>query len=366
MAGFEPLDIMTLTAEHPPLDLAGSVAPALRLDDVLGDEHRGLRLDYAPPTGSDALREVIATEHDVSVDDVIVTAGGMHALFLLALQLCGPGGQAVTTRPVFPILHAALDAVGARIETMPTRFDHGYRLEIEDLIAHTTAETRLVYLATPQNPSGVAIPPEDIGEVAARLATTTPEAVLVVDETYRAATYGSTIPPTVAGTAPNIVVTSSVSKLHGAPGLRIGWAIATNPATRDRLLHAKYGTVLGCSAVDEAIATRVLATPSLIERQRQHLTAARDITEQWIATESLIDWVPPDGGGLCCIRIHNANTPSDWDQRLRDAGTRLAPGPWFGDDPNIYRLGFGALATDALASALQVLSHSVRTHPPSP
>ena len=117
-----------------------------------------LRLGYATAAGNRELRQVIAARHEVAPDDVVITVGGIHALFLSAYILCGRGEEAIVATPVFPPARDALLSVGATLQTLPLCFDEGYRLDPAKLIAMLSPATRLVSLASPQNPSGVAIP----------------------------------------------------------------------------------------------------------------------------------------------------------------------------------------------------------------
>src|SRR5262249_16808040 len=78
--------------------------PDLLLGELLGgdDAWRETRLGYATPAGAPALRSVIADLHGVDEGDVVVTIGGMHALFLLGYILSGACQEAVITPPPFP------------------------------------------------------------------------------------------------------------------------------------------------------------------------------------------------------------------------------------------------------------------------
>jgi len=370
MSRFGPLDIMSLTAEHVPHDLAESLTPALRLRELLdvadADPLAQLELGYGSPAGAPGLRALLAQQHQVEADDVVVTAGGMHALFLLVFQTCSPGGHAIVTQPMFPLVRGALDAVGAKVSVSQQSFDGRYELDVADLQSRLTRLTRLVYLATPQNPSGVAIPAATIETLAQTMLGVCPDAVLVVDETYRTASFGTVIPPSLAGCARNVVVTSSLSKLHGAAGLRVGWAITTNKPLRDRILHAKYGTTISCSVLDETLAQRILAEPAIAQGQRNHLAGNRAIAANWIASEPQVEWVAPDGGGLCCVRL-KSHKSEDAGQRLRlafrAAGGRVANGEWFGDTTDVFRLGFGYLEPEDLTTALDALSDALNASP---
>jgi aspartate/methionine/tyrosine aminotransferase len=159
MTRFVRNDIISLTGSAPRFDLAESVGPDLRLGELLGlDAADELRLGYATAAGDPALRAAIAAQHDVEADEVVVTVGGMHALFLAGYILCGRGEGAIIATPVFPPARDTLRSVGATLREMPLEFNEGYRLDPSWLAALLSPATRLVSLASPQNPSGVAVP----------------------------------------------------------------------------------------------------------------------------------------------------------------------------------------------------------------
>src|SRR5436309_10179478 len=99
MAQFPASDIMSLIGAAPRYDLAESVGPDLRLADLLdasGQASLGeMPLCYGTAERDPRLRKMIADLHAVSPDDVVVTVGGMHALFLTAFILCDRGDEAV-------------------------------------------------------------------------------------------------------------------------------------------------------------------------------------------------------------------------------------------------------------------------------
>ena len=278
MARFPRNDIMTLTSETPRYDLAESIGPDLALVELLGaptdDGLGGLALSYGTAQGNADLRALIAGRHGVEADDVVVTVGGMHALFLIAFILCDRGDEVVTTTPSFPLARNALDVVGATVQEVPLTFDGGYRLEPEDVAARLTEKTKLVFLASPQNPSGVAIPLDTLRTVLALMQERCPNAYLLVDETYREAAYGDDpLCPTAVGLGLKVISCASLSKCHGAPGLRLGWAISRDPDLRDQLVVGKFSTVISCSAVDEALACRVLEESERIISERRRRLA---------------------------------------------------------------------------------------------
>lgn len=375
MARFPKSDMISLTQESVRYDLAESVGPDLLYGELLGDAApeglAKLALGYGKAQGDPRLRAAIAERHGVQADQVLVTVGGMHALFLLAFTLCDKGDEAVTTTPLFPLARNVLEAVGAKITSIPVSFESGYRLDPERFAASLSPRTKLVLLTSPQNPSGVAVSQEDANVLLAAMRERAPDAVLVMDETYREAAYGDApVVESAARLGTKVVACASLSKCHGAPGLRIGWAIATDEALREELLRAKFNTVISNSRVDEALAIEVLAQQArIVGERRRHLAEGLATTQAWVERHAaMVDWVRPDAGALCCLRLK----PSVFDHAavrrfydaLRAECTRVANGSWFGDEERVFRLGFGLLSMPELEAGLAVLSSALQQAAP--
>ncbi len=371
MTRFPANDIMSLVGETPRYDLAESVGPDLRLADLLDASSQAslgeMPLCYRTAEGDPRLRKMIADLHAVGPDDVVVTVGGMHALFLIAFILCDRGDEAVTTSPLFPLARNALDVVGAKVRTVMLSFDRGYQPDLADLRGQLSKKTKLVSLASPQNPSGVALPAQTLRGILAAMDDICPQAFLLVDETYREAAYGDDpVAATAVTLSPKVISIASLSKCHGAPGLRLGWAITRDPALREQLVRAKFNTVISCSGVDEALALRVLEQrePIIAERRRR-LAEGRARTAEWVMeNQRLVEWVQPDAGGLCCVRLKPVVFDDVAVGRFYDAlareGVRVGNGTWFGAEARVFRLGFGLLPLPDLDVALKRLAAALR------
>lgn len=369
MARFPDNEIISLVSKAPRFDLAESVGPNLRLAELIDmafGDGADFSLDYGTAAGNPDLRENIANEYGVDEHDVVVTVGGMHALFLIAFALCEAGDEAIVAEPVFPLARNALTAVGAVTLALPLSFDTGYRVDLDALRKLLSPKTKVVSLASPQNPSGVAIPTQTLREIAAMLTEHAPEAWLLIDETYREAAYGDdSTAPSAATLGRKVISVASLSKCHGSAGLRIGWAITRDPALRQVLVTAKFSTVISCSRVDEALALAVFRQRDRILGERRKLLAQNlQVTENWVSRHSAhIEWVRPDAGALCCVRlkreIFDAAAVERFYATLARYNTRVAPGPWFGDDPLVFRLGFGLPTLTELANALECVSQAL-------
>jgi aspartate/methionine/tyrosine aminotransferase len=361
-------DIISLTGSAPRFDLAESVGPDLRLGELLGsDAADDLRLGYATAAGDPALRAAIAAQHDVDADDVVVTVGGMHALFLAGYILCGRGEEAIVATPVFPPARDTLLSVGATLRQLPLEFNEGYRLDPGWLAPLLSPATRLVSLASPQNPSGVALPREVLIRVLSDMAARCPEAFLLVDETYRQAAYNDDeVAQSAATLSPRMIITGSLSKCHGAPGLRVGWAIVRDGALREQMVLGKFNTVIANSTIDEMLGLRVLTqADQLIAARRKHLGEGLARTAAWVARNAaLVEWVKPDAGALCCVRLRSDQfdhaAVARFHAALKTLDARVGDGTWFGEEPRVFRLGFGLLPIPELERGLDALSAALQ------
>jgi hypothetical protein len=368
MAQFPPNAIISLVGSKPRFDLAESVGPDLQLNELIESPDLGdLALAYGTAAGDPRLRSAIAEAHGVGPDDVVVTIGSMHALFLLAFILCDRGDEAVIAAPCFPPARDVLEAVGAKVQVVTLSFDRGYRLDPLELRSKLRPDTRLVSLASPQNPSGVAIPTATLREILALIDDICPDAYLLIDETYREAAYGDDpISDTAVALSPRVISVASLSKCHGAPGLRLGWAITRNPELREQLVVAKFNTVISCSVTDEAFALRLLGQRlPIIAARRQRLLEGLQRTADWVrCNNDSIDWVRPSAGAMCCIRLKSAVFDDAAVGRFYDLiaqkGARVANGDWFGDEARVFRVGFGILAMADFDEGLAVLATALR------
>ena len=361
--------IFALVEDHPTHDLAGSTARDLTLRELLAladaDALADLELGYGTSVGSEPLRQTIADDLGVPPQTVVTTTGASLAL---ALEAVAPGDRVVVARPSFPAAFETLVAAGLDVVPLPLSFESGYALDLDRLADTLTPATRLVSLATPQNPSGVAIPLAAIRDALDVLDRHAPDAVLLIDETYREAAYGDApVPPSAAALDPRVLTVASISKAHGAPGLRVGWLTAHDAALRARLVLAKNNLVITSSVLDEALATVLLRhRETVLAPRRAHLAQALATVEAWVGDHAdRLEWNRPDGGALCAVRLR----PEVYDGAAVDAfwgalpalDLRLADGSWFGESRRVARLGFGYLPLDRLASALDAVSVALRS-----
>jgi aspartate/methionine/tyrosine aminotransferase len=363
---FAPSPISALTDVPSRYDLAESTCPPVNVGDLADPaELAALTLGYGTSRGDEELRTLLAEGTAINADQVLVTVGAIEALFLLAQTICAPGDHVLLATPCFPPTRLVPTGLGAQMDALPLAFDEDYRLPLERFADALTPRTRLVSLASPQNPAGVRFTEAEIRAAIDLVRERAPQAVLLVDETFRESTYGDApVPASLAGLAPGVVTCSSLSKALGAPGLRLGWLTTTDPQLYEHLRTAKFHSTIACSTVDEFLGVRVLRKRAEILAPRAKLLGD--------ALAELLDWtrdqpveiVKPDGGAICCLRLPATEFTDDavtaFYARLAENDARVSLGSWFGETDRVFRLGFGNLPPAEFSAALDRLGDALK------
>ena len=338
------------------------------LDDALVAELRQISVGYGTTSGNEVLRAAIADTVGLHADQVLTTNGAIGALHLAVFCLCNHGDEVVTVTPGFPATFDIIQALGATLSPLALRFDDGYQVDVEGLAALLSERTKLVIMISPHNPSGVTMGPEILASVLDAMGARSPQAYLLLDETFREAAYGAhPAEPSGATLSDRVLSVSSLSKAHGAPGLRLGWISCSDPELLAHLKVGKGKTAISCSILDERLGARILAdSQAILSDRNARLGVALAAVEAWVSKNAeLVEWVRPDAGGMCCVRLKK----SVWD----DAGVErfyglaaarqitLAAGDRFLDERRVFRLGFGALPIATFERALDALEDTCRS-----
>lgn len=181
-------EIISLLDVNRPFNLAESTSQDLTLGELLDaagiESIRDLKLGYGSSAGSIELREEIAKACNVPVDQIVTTQGTALGLFLLAFEVCRPGDEAVLATPCFPPSRDSLVGAGVSVREIRLSFEKGYQLGVEQVAAALSPKTKLVSIASPQNPSG------------ARTSRTVVEELLAVLESRAPRPFSSSTKPT--------------------------------------------------------------------------------------------------------------------------------------------------------------------------
>ena len=308
-------------------------------------------LNRYPGRGSDALVAALATRHDVSREQVIVTAGADAGIGYVCQATLEVGDEVVIPWPSFPSFLRDAQKRDARPVTVPLR---DWAVDLEATRAAVTDRTRLVFIATPNNPTGLAVPHDELIDFLRDL----PIHVLpVVDEAYfdyleptaRLDSIAEIVRP--GGAA---VVLRTFSKLYGLAGLRIGYAVGPE-AVIAAMRKVQRGYDVGSLAQVAALAS--LADTAEVERRR---TANQDAVAALGGILRAHGLMPLEGSVTNFVLVDVGADAARLVDELLARHVAVQAGAPFGA-PSAVRIGVGSADDLALlASALDAVLASMR------
>ncbi|MEX0853958.1 MAG: histidinol-phosphate transaminase, partial [Bauldia sp.] len=203
--------VYKLSSNETPLGASPAAIEAYR---AAGD-----RLEFYPDSAARALRGAIGAAYGLSPDRIVCGAGSDEILSLLAHAYVGPGDEAVHCQYGFLVYPMAIRAAGGKPLVAP---EVEFTASVDRILERVSERTRVVFLANPNNPTGTYLPFKEVRRLHAALPASV---LLVLDAAYgeyvRRNDYESGIE--LAGTAENVVMTRTFSKIYGLAGLRLGW-----------------------------------------------------------------------------------------------------------------------------------------------
>jgi histidinol-phosphate aminotransferase len=291
--------------------------------------------NFYPDDDCSQLRTKLAAHHELPAEQVLVTAGSTALLGLLCQTLLTPGLNAVTSERSFIVYSLAVQAAGGHLIEAPMLEDG---IDLEAILSRVDADTRIVFLANPNNPTGTML---EVAVVERFLAQVPSHVVVVLDEAYyefamhfaalRKITYSNSLEYVRKGAS--VVVLRTFSKAHGLAGLRVGYGLG--PA---ELLGycAHMRNTFSVSSVGQAAAMAALEDDSHIQRVVESNTIqSRDLSHGLSAMGERV--VPTAANFLFCDLGEDAAAYAD---RLLDEGVSVRPlGPW--GAPNCIRVTIG-------------------------
>ena len=185
--------------------------------------HRPLLNRYPDPQPP-ALIDKLATLYGVAASQVIVTRGSDEGIDLLLRTFCRAGQDAIlTTPPTYGMYPVAAGIQNARVVTVPLILEKNFALNTEAVLAAVTPEVKLVFLCSPNNPTGQQLDRACVLRIVQKLAA---RAVVAVDEAYVEFAAQPSL-ATEIGANPNLVVLRTLSKAYGLAGARVGATLAS-------------------------------------------------------------------------------------------------------------------------------------------
>lgn len=286
--------------------------------------------NWYPDGGSKRLREVLAERFGVRPEEVFVGLGSSEIIDLASRVLLRPGLTGITSEGTFALYPIAIRASGGKLVQTPMR---NYTFDLDAMAAAVTPETRIIYIANPNNPTGTAF---GAAEFDVFLKKVPGDVLVVLDEAYTEYAERRDLPKAmeIFKEYNNLLTLKTFSKVYGLAGLRIGYGIGhpTLVAEMNKLRTpfnvTSVGQAAALAALDDAEHVKRSVTMNRAERAR----LLEELTKSGlrpVASETNFVFVPVtgmDAKALC-------------DELLKE-GVIVRPMAWMGF-PNAIRISVG-------------------------
>src|SRR5688572_7383901 len=282
---------------------------------------------YLPTVGIPPLRKAFAEKmrkkNGIPVgsdDEVLVSNGGTHGLYAVFHALLEPGDEVIIPEPEWPPTMAMVKAAGGVPVQVPLREEIGWRWNIADVEKAITSKTRVLYLNSPNNPSGGVLTRQDIEQLA-QLARDR-NLWVVSDEAYEDVVYkGEHVSiASLPGMYDRTIPVYTLSKSYAITGVRVGYFAIKDPALRDRALKIILYTTSNVSSIAQYGALGAMeGSQQCIEDFKTELKFRRDMFFKGLNETGMFSGNPPDGAFYAFVKIN-----PEWAKSAGIAGDSLS------------------------------------------
>ena len=351
LANIEAFHVMELAKQAAALERAGrhivhmgigepdftAAEPVVRAAEAA--MRRGVT-QYTGALGIHPLREAIAGYYktayglDIPARRVIVTAGASGALLLACAVLVEIGAEVLMPDPSYPCNRhfvAAFDGVARMIPSGPAE---RFQLTAAQVEANWGEQTRGVLLASPSNPTGTSILPDELARILQAVRARNGFAIL--DEIYQGLSYDAA-PVSALSLDPNVVTVNSFSKYFNMTGWRLGWLVV--PEALVEAFEKVAQNLFICASAVAQYAALACFTPealAIYDERKAEFRRRRDLIVPALESLGLRVPVRPDGAFYVYADCRGVNHPAAGDAdrltqaMLHEAGVVMVPGQDFG------------------------------------
>jgi aspartate/methionine/tyrosine aminotransferase len=308
--------------------------------------------------------ERLAARFGVGTDCVVTALGTSGANHLAFSVLIAPGDEVLVEEPTYELMLSALQHLGARVTRFQRRPEAGWALEPDAVAAVLTPNTKLVVLSDFHNPTSTLADRASmtaVCEAAARVGAT-----VLVDEVYRELLFGlqadgATVSPTSAFTlAPNVVVTSSLTKAYGVSGLRCGWILAQPDLAQQMWRLNDLFSSLPPHLTERLSVTALDRLPALKVRADTLIATNRAAYREFMGGHPALDQTIPDIGTTVFPRLKSGDVDAFATRLQTEYDTGVVPGRFF-ERADRFRVGLGGDPVTT-REGLQRLAQALHDH----
>lgn len=325
---------------------------------------------YTPALGLMPLRERISDWYatrfggKVPASRIVVTAGASAALHLACMALIDAGDEILMPDPSYPCNRHFVTAAQGKATLIPTTAAERFQLSADKVRAAWTEPTRGVLLASPSNPTGTSIHPNELQRI--HQVVQGHGGVTIVDEIYLALSFDAQFGQTALHIDESIISINSFSKYFNMTGWRLGWMVV--PEKLVPVLERLAQNLFICpSAIAQHAALACFEAPSIAiyEQRREEFKARRDYFIPALNALGLTVPVMPDGAFYawadCSAACAKLGVNGSWDfalEVLNRAHVAVTPGRDFGSFETARFIRF---STASSLAQLQTAVERLRT-----
>ena len=298
---------------------------------------------YTESPGAPELREAIAAIYkQIKPDDILVVAAAEEGIFVLYHALAGPGDHIIVETPCYESSLEVARSTGAQISEWPRSFENGWAHDLAAFEKLLQPNTKIIYINTPHNPTGLLMPTNIFKQVVELAASR--GIVVFCDEVYRELEHDpATRLPAACEVYEHAVSLGSMSKSYGLPGLRLGWLASRDPEIIRRCLEFKYYTTICSSAPSEFLTAVALRHRQVLaQRNREIVLRNLPLLDAFFhQRKNLFEWIRPNASPIGFVRLKlDRDVQAFCEEVVRDSGVLLLPGTVY-DQPLHIRFGYG-------------------------
>lgn len=348
-------DIIQLTIGEPDLPPPAEVIEAAITSLRAGNTH------YTDGCGIDRVLNAIADKYSrrsgrvITRENVLYFPGTQCALFTTMLGLVEKGNEVIVGDPQYATYEGVIRASGADMITVPLRAENAFHLNANDLENAITAQSRVLLLNSPHNPTGATLTADEIADIVA--VCEQHKLWIISDEVYEDLAYNAQFasPFDSAAGASRTLVVSSISKSHMLPGFRAGWCVGPSEVI-SRILPLSEMMLFGAQPfLQDAAAHAIEGSFSECRKQRDALAHRANIVVVALNDAKGLRLNRPEGGMFIMIDVSATGLDGEafaW-RLLDEEKVAVMPGNSFGETAaNFIRISL-CYDTDLLQTACQ-------------
>ena len=303
---------------------------------------------YTATSGIPELKQAIVERHAQDFDsryaaeECLVTVGGKQAIFEAVAATINHGDEVILPVPYWVSFLDIINYAGGRAILLQTREEDGFELKTEAVEKLITPKTKMIIVNSPNNPTGAAVPPEEMEKLLALAVRR--KILLMSDECYCQFLYDGRKPFSLggAGKGDNLIIVGSLSKTYAMTGWRVGFALGSPELLRSMLKLQSHSTSNPTSFAQKGAVEALRGPQNSVQAMLAKYQSRRDLLVSGLRSIPGVKCNMPAGAfyvypnvGAYLKKDGISNVDALVERLLEDAHVALVGGPAFGTEDHV-------------------------------